>query len=237
MTLQMAEQGGLVDAILSAITAEPPKTLERAALDQIILDGLNSRLEMRAEDLPVSADQARLALAVFTEGRRKLALKLGLGGESVTWANRDWVERARGLRTAFRTSEAVTLFAEMLEVDDVRIEPGPDASSADVRAPPVQPFATMLHVIANSAPLSDQSAREIGQHSIEHAPGSPVAVYLTARPLDAGQIPTHRKSQIFLPTNILVLSPAAWREWRDSGARSSAYGGAARAIRFLARPR
>jgi hypothetical protein len=97
----------------------------------------------------------------------------------------------------------------MLGIDDVRIDPGPNASSADLRAPAVQPFATMLHVIANSAPLSDQSAREIAQHSIEHAPGSPVAVYLTARPLDAGQIQTHRKSQIFLPTNILVLSPEA----------------------------
>lgn len=209
MTLRMAEQGGLVDAILSATKAEAPKTLERTALNQIILDGLSSRLEVRAEDLPVSADQARLALAMFTEERRKLALKLGLGGEAVAWANRKWVERARGLRTAFRTSEAVTLFAEMLGIDDVRIDPGPNASSADLRAPAVQPFATMLHVIANSAPLSDQSAREIAQHSIEHAPGSPVAVYLTARPLDAGQIQTHRKSQIFLPTNILVLSPEA----------------------------
>src|SRR5687767_13698929 len=42
---------------------------------------------------------------------------------------------------------------------------------------------------------------------MERAPGSPVAVYLTSRPLDADQIQAHRKTQIFLPTNILVLSP------------------------------
>ena len=50
MTLSSAEHGALVDAIIGATASEVPKTIERAALEQIILDGLRSRLEVRVED-------------------------------------------------------------------------------------------------------------------------------------------------------------------------------------------
>ncbi|MDR6772735.1 AAA family ATPase [Azospirillum sp. BE72] len=207
MTLSSAEHGELVAAIISATASEVPKTIERTALEQIILNGLNSRLEVRAEDLPVSPHQARLALAYFIESFRKLALSLGSDGESVTWANRVWVERARKLRVAFNANDAIALLAEMLETDVTKSEVSPTGTFAELRAPSVQPFAAMLHVAANIAVLSDERARDIAQRSMECAPGSPVAIYLTSGSLDASQIQAHRKTQIFLPTNIVVLSP------------------------------
>jgi AAA domain len=207
MTLSSAEHGALVDAIIGATVSEAPKTIERAALEQIILDGLRSRSEVRAEDLPVRVDQARLALASFVESRRTLAFSLGSGGEFVTWVNRAWVERARNLKVLFQPGDAIALLTEMLGTTRIENETSPNGTLADLRAPSVQPFATMLHVTANGAPLTDARARDIAQRSMERAPGSPVAVYLTSRPLDADQIQAHRKTQIFLPTNILVLSP------------------------------
>lgn len=163
--------------------------------------------EVRAEDLPVRADQARLALAFFVESRRTFAFSLGSGGESVTWANRSWVERARNLKVSFQPRDAIVLLTETLGTTEIESETSPHGKLADLRAPSVQPFATMLHVTANDAPLTDERARDVAQRSMERAPGSPVAVYLTSRPLDADQIQAHRKTQIFLPTNILVLSP------------------------------
>lgn len=207
MTLSSAEQGALVDAIIDATALEAPKTIERAALEQIILDGLRLRSEVRAEDLPVRADQARLALALFVKSRRTLAFSLGAGGEFVTWANRTWVEHARNLKISFQAGDAIALLTNMLGTAGSENETSPNGTLADLRAPSVQPFAAMLHVTANGEPLTDERARVIAQRSMERAPGSPVAVYLTSRPLDADQIQAHRKTQIFLPTNILVLSP------------------------------
>lgn len=206
MTLRSAEEGALTDAIVSASINDAPKTVERAALEQIISDGLRVRLEVRAEDLPVGADRARLALASFVEGRRAAALELGSGGGSVAWAHRSWVDRARSLQKSFRPGEAIALFIEMLGSDDGGRKVGPMDTSADVAAPSVQPFASMLHVAADLGPLSNERAREVAQHSMERAPGSPVAVYLTSRSLDAGQVQAHRKSQVFLPTNVIVVS-------------------------------
>lgn len=205
MTLAAAEAGALADAIAEAAAVQAPRTVERAALEKIIAEGLRARLEVRAEDLPAGPDQARLALAVYAEGRRHLALELGAGGQSVAWSHRAWVERARNLKGAFSTGQAIALFAEM--VGDPRTDIGPLDTVADLVAPQTQPFAARLHVTSAVAPLTPERAQKVAQGSIEQAPGSPVAVYLAPRRLDAAQVQSHRKSQIFLPTNVVVLGP------------------------------
>ena len=137
-----------------------------------------------------------MALAFFVESRRALAFSLGSGGEFVTWANRAWVERARNLRVSFKAADAIALLTEMLGTTEIENETSPIGTLADLRAPSVQPFAAMLHITANIAPLMDERARDIAHRSMERAPGSPVAVYLTSRPLDADQIQAHRKTQV-----------------------------------------
>lgn len=207
MTLSSAEAGALSEAIIDSCSFDQPKTVERAALEQLIMEGLRSRLEVRAEDLPVNLDQARLALAYFVESRRKLALRLGPGGDSVTWANREWVDRARKLRLSFDAPKAIALFADILSVGEVQSETEPNTTGAELRAPGVQPFANTLHVAADGAALTDDRAREIAKRSMEAAPGSPLAIYLTWQSLDSNEVQVHRKAQIFLPTNIVVISP------------------------------
>ncbi|MBB4003479.1 AAA family ATPase [Aurantimonas endophytica] len=206
MTLSAAESGALVNAITEAASLERPKTVERAALDQIILNGLLSRLEVRAEDLPVSIDQARLTLAYFVESRRTLALKLGLNGASVAWANADWVERARGLRESFVAESALTLFAEILGVDELEQHASSAGLASTLQAPSTQPFASKLYVTAAGVALNESTASDIAQRSMESAPGSPVSFYLTSKPLGTDRLQSHRQAQIFLPTNIVVLS-------------------------------
>ncbi len=208
MTLGAAETGSLVEAIAEAASLEQPKTVERAALEKLILDGLQSRLEVRAEDLPVSIDQARLTLAYFVESQRTLALRLGQNGESITWTNRQWVERARSLRLSFKAAAGIALFSEILGVEELETGQSANGLFAALKAPPVQPFAAKLYLTANDSALNDIVANDVAQRSMESAPGSPVAFYLTSKALDPSVLQTHRKSQIFLPTNIVVLSPS-----------------------------
>jgi hypothetical protein len=206
MTLKAAESGALVEAIIDATSLETPKTVERAALEQLILEGLQSRLEVRAEDLPVSIDQARLSIAYFVESRRLLALEMEPNGESVTWANRHWVERAKNLRLSFDAESAIALFSDVLGVSQLESFKGKNGLSATLQAPPVQPFTPKLYVTADSNALTDNAASAIAQRSMESAPGSPVALYLTSSALASSALMAHRQSQIFLPTNIVVLS-------------------------------
>ena len=205
MTLAAAEEGALVAAIAESVALEAPVTVERAALDKIIGEGLKSRLEVVAADLPAGSDQARVALATYVEGHRNLALELGSGGQSVGWSNGTWVQRARGLRQSFHNAEALSLFSEI--IGDPRSDIGPHQSAVDLIAPPSQPFAARVHVAAGVEPLGPERARALAQTSIEHAPGSPVAIYLAPRRLDPSQVEAHRKSQVFLPSNVIVLGP------------------------------
>lgn len=205
MSLAQAESGALAEAIKAAATAEAPRTVERAALDKIIDEGLRTRLEVRAEDLPAGSDQARIALASYVEAHRRDALELGAGGESVAWSHRSWVDRARALKRNFDAGRAISLFAEM--VGDPRTNILAAQSGVALAAPQVQPFAPKLYVASDATPLTVERARAVAQDSITQAPGSPVAVYVASTHLDTDQIRTHRKSQIFLPTNIVVLGP------------------------------
>lgn len=205
MTLAAAAEGALAAAITEAATSDAPATVERSALDKIIAEGLKTRLEVRAEDLPAGSDQARLALAAYVEGHRDLALELGSGGQSVGWSHSIWVQRARSLRHSFRGAEALSLFAAM--IGDPRSDITPNQSTVDLAAPASQPFAARVHVASGTEPLDPERARAVAQASIERAPGSPVAVYLAPQRLDPDQVQTHRKSQVFLPTNVIVLGP------------------------------
>jgi hypothetical protein len=207
MTLGAAEDGELISVINESISFGAPKTIEQTALDQLILQGLSSRLEVRAEDLPVGLDQARLALAYFVESRRKLAFSLAPSGEVINWTNSKWVDRARNLKASFDPEKAVDLFADIIGIKPLKVELAGSKVFTDLQAPAVQPFAPMLHITADGAPLTDEIARDLAQRSMERAPGSPVVMYLTSRSLNTDQIQAHRKAQIFLPTNIVMLSP------------------------------
>lgn len=205
MSLAEAEAGALAEAIKVAATAEAPRTVERAALEKIIEEGLKNRLEVRAEDLPAGPDQARLALASYVEKHEHIALELSPGGQSVAWRNRTWIEKARSLKMNFSCGRAIALFAEM--VGDSTPDIGLYETKANLVAPLAQPFASKLYVASNFGPLTPERARTVAQDSIQQAPGSPVAVFLASRQIDADQLKSHRKSQIFLPTNVVVLGP------------------------------
>lgn len=207
MTLRMAEDGDLAEAIVEASESESLKPVNQTALNEIISQGLRTRMEVRAEDLPVSRDQARIAIAYFVESRRKASLILEDDGNVVSWEKRNWVERARALRSRFDPQEAASLFAEILLLEKCDPEAANNGYAVEYFAPDSQPFAEKIHIRTDSVPLSLQTAREISQISMQRAPGSPVAVYLTHRSLSASEIHEHRRSQIFLPTNIVVVSP------------------------------
>ncbi len=205
MSLVQAESGALAEAIKVAATTEAPRTVERAALDRIIDEGLKSRLEVRAEDLPAGPDQARLTLASYVEKRHYIALELGSGGQSLAWSNSTWIEQARSLKKNFNTTQAITLFSEMVGDPISKIEP--NNACANLVAPPTQPFASKLYVASGVSPLTSERAIAVAQDSIKQAPGSPVAVYLSSKNIDSDQLKAHRKNQIFLPTNVVVLGP------------------------------
>lgn len=206
LTLQEAADGKLAQAIIESATIEAPETFDQTALNQIIQQKLRTNLTVKYDELPVSPDHARLALAYYVNSRRRTSIELSSGGGAVSWAHKDWVQRARQLKISFKSEDALLLFCEMLGLQIKQQAEKDGTVFADASAPAVQPFAHSLHVSAFSVPLNAELARDIGHRSMEQAPGSPVAVYLTVQPLNEQQIQAHRKEQIFLPVNVVVVS-------------------------------
>ncbi len=213
MTLVDAADGKLSEAIVEAATTDAPETFDQAALNQIIQMKLRSSLSIESKDLPVTADQARLALAYYAKTRRRVAVSISPDGNTASWSRSEWVQRARTLKASFDSTAALDLFCDMLSVSIRRTSRGTtDVLSAEVSGPPAQPFADALYVSAGSQPLSSDDAREIGRRSMEIAPGSHIALYITARAPTDQQMQQHRKNQVFLPANVIIVSTSLLEE-------------------------
>nr|CAD6597717.1 hypothetical protein RTCK_00511 [Rhizobium sp. TCK] len=206
MTLTEAADGKLADAIMESATVEPPATIDQTALTQLIREKLRVQTSIASSDLPVNEDQARLALARYVSSNRRSSIALSPDGGRLSWTKTDWVERTRALKKSFDPNAALTLFSQMLSLTVLSTEFDAEGLSASLTAPPMQPFAQNLYIRASALPLDQAKAREMGHRSMDQAPGSPVAIYLTANPI--ADIQAHRKAQVFLPTNLIVVSSA-----------------------------
>lgn len=206
VTLSEAADGKLKGAIVDAATSELPQTLDQAALNRLIEEQLRVKIGVSAQDLPVGPDPARLALAAFVSTRRRANLVLSPNGDRIEWGRPEWIRRARNVRAIFDAKAAFDLFLEMLGSDVESVELEDDTVRGEVTAPPVQPFNESLHVTASSQDLNADLAREIGRRSMERAPRSSVAIYLTPNGVAEEDLPQHRKNQILIAANIIAVS-------------------------------
>lgn len=205
LTLEQCAQGALEEAILDAATADVPPSVDQAALNRLIEERLRAEPAIEAKSLPVDSDQARLALAAYANSRKRAYLTLSPTGDRLEWGNSDWVRRARELRSSFDGARAVELLAAMLSTKVDRSAAGSSDFTAELIAPPVQPFSDRFHVTASPSKLTQDVAREVGRRSMEQAPLSALAIYLTVNGLSQEEVQQHRKEQIFLPANIIVV--------------------------------
>lgn len=206
MTLNQAADGLLASAIAEASTGAAPESIDQTALSRLIEERLRVAPSVKAGDLPTSETEARLALARYATTRQRFSLSLPSTGEQLEWTRAADVQEARSLKLLFNAERALHIFQRLLGVEVLKEQKTGGVLDAELRAPEVQPFAEKLFVRAGLAPVAPELTREIGLHSIEQAPGSSVAIYLTQAALDERQIAAHRKAQIYLPTNVIVVS-------------------------------
>lgn len=208
MSINQAVDGHLEEAIAEVGRSPPVVSVDQAALNRIILDILNARGQVSADELPLTRNHAVLVLARFVETNKQLALKLSIESDSLAWSRPDLVQRARGLGVVFDPRKALDLFAELLgsRESHAAIEGGAQHSLQLIDDDAL--FTDKMLVSASHSGLTADLAKTIGIRAMQDCPGSSVAFLLLPQGLGRQELDTHRKKQAVFTVNIVVLGAA-----------------------------
>lgn len=216
MNIEQAVSGMLEDAIVEAGVSTSPVPIDNAAIARLITGALDVRSKVTAEELPVTRSRAILALARYAENHKDLGTSLSTAGDELRWNNPDAVAAARSLQIAFEPSQAIDLLVAQIgaQREAVVVEGG--ILRTTLVLPETPPFKGRVVTAASREALTPELTRTIGLRALEEAPGSSIALLITAKDLIEHEIESHRKRQAILPANIIIVGPGILRAMTEA---------------------
>lgn len=205
LTIKQITGGELAKAITqattNAISVETP-------LDQIISSTLNANDIVTIDDLPVPANQARIALARFINDKSDLDLKLAPGGDYLSWTKRELISRTRNLVTKFQSYEAIKIFRAFLNgavKEPDNFEPFDSSEIAIFTTIPNAILPSSFLVVSTDAEPSANLFQQIASKSHQTVPDAKLAILVTPHEVASSENFDRRAIQSILPANVITV--------------------------------
>jgi hypothetical protein len=211
MTLRQAEEGRLERVLYELATNREARLPNRAPLSKIVENLLQEREVVRAEDLPASPNDARLALADYVATHPALALTMTGGGESIGWTRGQAVQMSATIRRTFTAEGAIQAAASLLgQSEPVVVNPGPNNAFKyavfSIEADKVLP--EQLFIAASYYRPTFELLKSIASRALSAAPGSRLALLITNQPVAGAELASLRRQQAHLPVGVVVFQLA-----------------------------
>ena len=207
LTLNLAMNGMLSKSIMKMAKKVLPSA-KWIALDQLIERQLETEGVVRAQDLPVGTDSARLALAKFAAKQTGLALYLDPLGNSLGWKRVSSLTKANLLLQKFVPMDAVLNFAELIDctlVGDVENYGKYICSSIVINGNDSVLPDKMLVTASCQAPDAD-IIREVAAKALNKTPNAKMCVLLCPDEKSLFFDDIMRGLQATLAVNVIILS-------------------------------
>ena len=206
INIKQVEHGKLTEALIKAATEEVKRT---TPLDRIIDSILMSGKEVSANDLPVIYDQARIALAQYTNQNSDLALTLSTGGKSIYWTRENLYKLGLELINKYEPRKALSIFTELLGIANFKlVESGQGDNTIDVIVSMEQDsvIPEELLVVSSDVEPNTDFCKHIARKSLQQVPEAKIAVLLVPNESPTSQI-ERRNIQSLLSANVVVIDP------------------------------
>lgn len=206
MSLKEAESGLLLSEI-QRLTIHESHSLRVRSLNSVIATALESAGIVRASDLPVEYDKARLLLASFAEENKNLDLQLNRFSSELSWKKLEDVVEMINLSEKFDSSRAVDDFCKVL---DIRINKkwseGNVCYAVVNQGDDVDPLfpSTFLVASTNDQPTGS-IYRDISSKALHHTAESRLCFLLAGIKITDHEILSLRKIQSVLTSNVIVI--------------------------------
>jgi hypothetical protein len=206
MTLSQARAGQLSAAVMDAFATSGVRREARAPLTRLIETGLATTDAVKAADLPVSVEAARMALANYVQDQRELGLELSLHGDRVQWLRSQEVLDAQVLLRDYNPEKAAALMCKLMGWQTI-----PSTRSFDegllLLVHPRQEDTILpdaFVVVASTVPPDEELVRKVAHVSLQASPEARLAVLL-APTLPDSTSPSRRALQQFLAANVVAI--------------------------------
>lgn len=206
LTFGQAEQGRLADEMIR-LSNRQISAKDSNPIETIIESILKEKNVVRARDLPIEPDRARLALATFVSDNQQWALNLVDEGRSIVWRARDSVERLSSMGTSFSPFIVTGVFAELLSPESIQTldqEGQLLVSKIQLRSDDSVLPDELLIAAAKLAPSAD-TIRRVAAQALAHTNSSRLSVLLTYRRPDRETMRMLRALQHSLTSNVIVI--------------------------------
>lgn len=225
MTMSEAETGALREAIAEAATNLGVRGTQRTPLQRLIERGLEEDTSVGTADLPVTQDQARLALAQFESSDTALALTLDRSGKKLSWARSDLVSEARQLITSFDERRALSVLQKALQAERVRRPVGDSKLvGATLRLPEDDLVFEALPVVASAQPPDEPTVRAVALSALDKSPDSRLSVLVVPDSADWTSSSEAARLQRVLAVNVIVVDSANLLEMTQARTPRSVFG-------------
>lgn len=210
MSIRQAEAGQLTEAIISSVTNRGKRS---APISRIIESVLSTGQRILAGSLPVSYDNARIALATYLDDHPELALSLAGRGTALEWERPKLVEGAIALQEKFEERRAIDLICELLNAKKIsdfseRLKVG---TCSLVSIETVYFLPQPIFIVSNGEKIGEPIFHDVAQESLRNR--AQLAVLLRSGNTEEINIQSVRKVQSTLARNVILVTPPDLLNW------------------------
>lgn len=208
MSIWEAREGRLAESLDNAKQSQGLRSQAAAPLQRIIGSSLSLGNDVRAVDLPVDRDQARMALASYADDNSELALALSDMSDVLSWTRAE-VATAKRLIDHWEPEEAVELFARLLSAEvsvlQTHLE-GVELGMLHVAPDHLIPGNVVVAAVSESNGIPEV-VRELAEVSLKHAPEARIGAVLVPDELGESERQELRNVQLFVSIAVALLDP------------------------------
>lgn len=213
ISLKEASNGLLLSEVQRLSTPES-QSLQVRSVNTVITNALDSTGIVRATDLPVEYDRARLLLASFAEENKNLNLRLSDFSSALSWAKQEQVIESIEIAKTFDPSSAIDGFCHIvnLKVENKWFE-------GDVWFAVVSQYdendAILPHKFLIASAIGQPTGtiyRNISSKALHHTADSRLSFLVTNSKITDNELLALRKIQSVLTSNVILIDIEAIKQ-------------------------
>lgn len=209
ITIKQAADGVLLEKIVEAAEFGAKKAKTSDAVREMIGAGLGSGNAVQANQLPVSEEEARLAIARYAAQNTELSLNLSSDSKKISWQREAEVKAASAIVKQYDAGSALNLLADLLgtHISISLLEDKSEISFGVVSLKEDAIIPGQLVVAATQHAADKTSLRQVSRIALENTQSSRVAVLVVPSVPSSTDFEDFRRAQKELSISVVVLDP------------------------------
>ncbi|WP_187265932.1 AAA family ATPase [Alkalisalibacterium limincola] len=203
LTIAQAESELMQSALREIAERERLISIDEVVIDKLISAGLDRELEIAADDLPVSPQVGRFALARYASANSNFALIVDPGGTRLRWQHHEVLRAFQTLQRKFEHENAVDIVANYLGGREIVVVEGSEygAKLFDLS----EGVHQIVCIAAKLGTVNVEVLQQVSRQAMHSGESCRIAVLIVSHALSEQNARVISDSQVALPVTVITL--------------------------------